>query len=90
MSHGRFQHTSYVQSIQLLLSPITSDHELLEMMDDSNNALWKSDDIADALRERLGEAYQAYMRTIQQIEELTTSLADKLDIEAADKVCGAV
>lgn len=79
-----------MQSIQLLLNPITSDHELHDMMDDSNNALWKSDDIADALRERLGDAYPAYMRTIQQIENITTSLAHKLDIEAADKVCGSV
>lgn len=79
-----------MQSIQLLLNPITSDHELHDMMDDSNNALWKSDDIADALRERLGDAYPAYMRTMQQIENITTSLADKLDIEAADKVCGFV
>lgn len=90
MSRGRFQHTSYVQSIQLLLNPITSDHELHDMMDDSDNALWNSDEIADALRERLGDAYQAYMRTIKQIEKITTSLADKLDIEAADKVCGSV
>lgn len=90
MSRGRFQHTSYVQSIQLLLNPITSDQELHDMMDDSNNALWNSDDMADALRERLGDAYQAYMQTIKQIEKITTSLADKLDIEAADKVCGSV
>ena len=90
MSHGRFQHTSYEQSIRLLLKPITSDHELHDMMNDSNNASWKSDDIADALRERLGDVYQAYMRTIQQIEKITASLADKLDIEAADKVCGSV
>lgn len=60
------------------------------MMDDSDNFLWKSDYIADALQERLGDAYQAYLRTIQQIEEITTSLADKLDIEGADKVCGSV
>lgn len=59
-------------------------------MNDGNNASWKSEEIADALRERLGDAYQAYMRTVQQIEKITTSLAKKLDIEAADKVCGSV
>lgn len=90
MSHGRFQHSSYEQSIWLLLRPITSDHVLHDMMNDSNNASWKSDDIVDALRERLGDAYQAYMRTIEQIEKIATSLAEKLDIEAADKVCGSV
>lgn len=86
MAHGRFQHTSYVQSIQLLLIPITTDEELHDMMDDTDNALWTSDDMADALRKRLGGAYQAYMRTIWQMEGITKSLAEKLDIEGADKV----
>jgi hypothetical protein len=87
MSHGRFQHTSYVLSIRLLLTSITTDQELHDMMDDTDNALWKSDDIADALQRKLGDAYQAYMRTIRQIEGITKSLAEKLDIEGADKVC---
>ena len=90
MSRDRFQHTSYVQSIQLLLIPITTDEELHDMMDDTNNALWTNGDMADALRKRLGGAYQAYMWTIRQMEGITKSLAEKLDIEGADKVCGSV
>ncbi|MCJ1349603.1 hypothetical protein MMC31_007844 [Peltigera leucophlebia] len=86
MSRGRLRHTSYEQSVRLLLNPITSDHELHDMLNDGNNALWKSDDMADALRERLGDAHPAYMQTIQQIKEIILSLAKKLDIEGADQV----
>lgn len=90
MSRGRLRHTSYDLSVKLLLIPITSDHELHDMMNDGNNALWKSDNMADALRERLGDAYPAYMQTIQQIKEIIVSLAKKLDIKGADQVCGPV
>jgi hypothetical protein len=78
----RFQHTSYVQSIQALLVPITTDQEFHDMMEDSNCALWKS----SALQEKLGEAYHPSIRTIRQIEGIIKSLAERLNIEGWDKV----
>ncbi|RDW59872.1 hypothetical protein BP6252_12959 [Coleophoma cylindrospora] len=85
-SRGRFQNTSYTQSIQLLLRPITSDQELVDMMNDSDNVLWKSDDMAVALRDRLGDAYVAYMETIAEIQKITQSLAEKLNIDGAQQI----
>ena len=57
------------------------------MVEDTNSALWKSDGMADALQERLGGAFQAYMRVISKFREITKSLAEKLNIEGADKAC---
>ncbi|KAI9699903.1 MAG: hypothetical protein M1820_006965 [Bogoriella megaspora] len=81
-----FQRTSYEQSVRILLNPITTEQELSDMMADSANTLWKSQDMAQALRGRLGEAYQAYMLNVEQIKRITESLAGKLDIDGADKV----
>ncbi|KAF2465073.1 uncharacterized protein BDR25DRAFT_295894 [Lindgomyces ingoldianus] len=81
-----YQHTSYVQSIKLLLSPITTDEERQTMLEDSKNQLWKSKSMSDALSDRLGDAYQAYMQTVSTIEEIVKSLAEKLDIQGSDEI----
>ena len=59
------------------------------MMVDTDNALWISQEMAEALRSRLGDAYAAYMSNLKQIQRITESLAEKLDIDGVDKVCGS-
>lgn len=90
MSRGRNSYADYGKSIEILLCPITSAHEYKAMTSNSNNALWKNKDMVDALQERLGNLYQPYMKTIQQMEEILTSLAKALDIKVADKVFGSI
>jgi hypothetical protein len=80
------QHTLYEQSIRLMLTPITNDQELNEMMDDTESGLWKDADLADQLRQRLGKAYNPYLSTIKEIEGIMKTLAEKLDIAGAAKV----
>jgi hypothetical protein len=57
------------------------------MMGDSNHELWNTEEMAGSLQVRLGDAYKAYIEIIRQIEAVTKSLAERLDIEGADKVC---
>lgn len=58
------------------------------MINDLGSPLWKSGGKANALRGRLGIAYHAYMQTIERIYEISKVLAEKLNIEGADKVGG--
>lgn len=88
MSYLRIQHTLYDLSIQALLISITTDEERDDMTNNLGSPLWKSGGKADALRGRLGIAYHAYMQTIERIYEITKELAEKLNIEGADKVGG--
>jgi hypothetical protein len=69
-----------------MLTPITNDQELNEMMDDTESGLWKDADLADQLRQRLGKAYNPYLSTIKEIEGIMKTLAEKLDIAGAAKV----
>ena len=81
-----YQHTSYEQTIRLLLTPITDDQELSEMMDDTGSKLWKDGELSDQLRGRLGKAYHPYLKTIGEIEGIMKTLAERLDIAGANKV----
>jgi len=81
-----YQHTSYEQSIRLLLTPITTNAELQEMMECAGSALWKDGELADQLRDKLGKAFNPYLYTVQEIEELMKSLAEMLNIEGSNEV----
>ncbi|ORY19506.1 hypothetical protein BCR34DRAFT_620960 [Clohesyomyces aquaticus] len=80
-----YQHTSYVQSIQLLLEPIATEQERQIMLDDATHILWKSTEMSEALQNRLGNAYQVYMHTVQRIEDIVKAIAEKLNIQGANK-----
>jgi hypothetical protein len=83
----RNQHVHYAQTIRILFEPITSDVELADMMANPGSAeLWKGTVMADRLRERLQESYQAYQGTIVDIERITTKIASKLDLDRAAEV----
>ncbi|EER25963.1 hypothetical protein D8B26_008293 [Coccidioides posadasii str. Silveira] len=80
------QYTSYEQSMQILLSPITDPQELLDMMENANSELWRDKEIEAALRKKLGRSYPACMRTIRDIESTMKAIAGNLNIEGADRI----
>lgn len=79
-------YTSYEQSIQILLTPIADPQELHDMMENTNSELWTDKKLEEALQKRLGKSYHAYTRTVQEIEDAMTSIAEHLNIEGADKI----
>jgi hypothetical protein len=79
-------YTSYEQSIQILLTPIIDPQVLHDMMESTDSEVWKDEEIAEALQNRLGLSYRAYMRTMRDIEGAMVSIAEHLNIEGADKV----
>ena len=80
------QYASFEQSMLILLTPITNDAELNEMIDNTNSALWKDPDIDQALRGKLGKAYGAYTRKAQDVQRIMISIAKSLSIKGADKI----
>lgn len=84
----RSQHVHFAQTIEILLKPITSDVELAKMLLNPGSAqLWKDEDMASKLQERLQESYHAYQGTIADIERITKQIASKLDLNRAKEVC---
>lgn len=83
----RNQHVHYAQTIRILFEPITSDVELEELMTDpGSQQIWKSEEIASRLQERLQESFVAYQHTISEIEKITKAIALKLDLDRAKEV----
>ena len=83
----RNQHVHYAQTIRILFEPITSDTELAELMTNPESLdLWKSQEIAAKLQERLQESFVAYQHTISDIERITKAIALKLDLDRAKEV----
>ncbi|ERF72611.1 hypothetical protein EPUS_08747 [Endocarpon pusillum Z07020] len=79
-------YTSYEQSIRILLTPIADPQELHDMMENTDSELWKDNEIEQALQDRLGTSYRAYIRTVREIESTMTSIAEHLNITGADKI----
>jgi chaperonin cofactor prefoldin len=53
------------------------------MSDPSSSKLWKGKEMAEKLRNRLQESYEAYQSTIASIERITKKIASKLDLDRA-------
>jgi hypothetical protein len=84
----RNQHVHYSQTIGILLAPITEEIELAEMMTDPGlSRMWRDQEIAARLRDRLQDSYDAYQSTMLDIERITKKIASKLDLDRADEVC---
>ncbi|KAF2142808.1 uncharacterized protein K452DRAFT_307725 [Aplosporella prunicola CBS 121167] len=76
----RNQHVQYELTLRLLLTPITTEYELAEMITDPSGDLWKDPEMAIKLEEKLGEAYQAYQGTMTDIDAIMKKIASKLDL----------
>lgn len=82
----RNQHVHYEQTLRLLLAPITTEYELAEMIAEPHGDLWRDPTMAEKLRYKLDESYDAYHHTIKDIEKIMTTIAEKLDLERATSV----
>jgi hypothetical protein len=82
----RNQHVHFQQTLRLLLEPITTEFELAEMLAEPNGSHWKDAKMAERLKDKLQESFQAYQSTIADIERIMTKIASKLDLERASNV----
>ncbi|KAB2576942.1 uncharacterized protein LTHEOB_279 [Lasiodiplodia theobromae] len=82
----RNQHVHYEQTLRLLLAPITTEYELAEMIAEPHGDLWRDPTMAEKLRYKLDESYDAYHHTIKDIEKIMTTIAEKLDLERATSI----
>lgn len=85
----RNQHVHFAQTIRILLEPIADEFELAELLQEPNGQLWKGEQMARRLSERLGDSYNAYQSTMGDIERITKKIASKLDLDRAAEVCDA-
>jgi hypothetical protein len=79
-------HTSFEQTIQLLLQPITNDEELNDMLENTDSPHWSDSAIDDAIRSKLGKAYNSFFRKTEDTQTIIKVLAGKLNIDGADKI----
>ncbi|KAL1619921.1 hypothetical protein SLS56_009938 [Neofusicoccum ribis] len=82
----RNQHVHYEQTLRLLLAPITTEYELADMIAEPHGELWKDPAMAQKLKHKLDESYDAYHQTIKDIERIMKTIAEKLDLERATSV----
>ncbi|KAK6501617.1 hypothetical protein TWF481_009452 [Arthrobotrys musiformis] len=75
----RNHHTSFEQSIEVLLRPITTDQELSAMIDNTDSDLWQDPDIDHQLKKSLGRAYAPYMENVNYVQKILTTIASKLE-----------
>ncbi|KAF2181758.1 hypothetical protein K469DRAFT_691837 [Zopfia rhizophila CBS 207.26] len=82
----RNQHVHFAQTMRLLLEPITTEYELVDMLLDPGGQLWKDEEISKKLKDKLQESYQAYQSTIADVERIMKKIASKLDLDRAADV----
>lgn len=80
------EYTTYEQNIRVLLKQVVSDRKLNTMINNPQSDLWKTDELADALRLRLGTAYQPSLDIVKEIEMIMVEIAGSLKIEGAEEV----
>jgi hypothetical protein len=82
----RAQHVHYELTIRILFGSITSDAEWTRMTTDpmASQELWKSKEMA--LQDKLQNAYESYKSTMAEIEQITKSIAGRLDLDRAAEV----
>ncbi|KAG9195992.1 hypothetical protein G6011_01113 [Alternaria panax] len=82
----RAQHVHYELNIRILFGSITSDAEWTRMTSDprTSREIWKSKEAA--LQDKLQNAYDSYQSTMAEIEQITKSIASRLDLDRAAEV----
>ncbi|KAF2233971.1 hypothetical protein EV356DRAFT_533271 [Viridothelium virens] len=58
----RNQHTLFEQSIDVLLRPITTNEQRIEMIDNTNSKLWQDPAIEEELRNHLDDVRHRFRR----------------------------
>jgi hypothetical protein len=82
----RNQHVHYEQTMRLLLSPIAEAEDIGDMISVPNGDCWRNSDIQRRLEDRLQESYEAYVETINHMEDIMKQLAKDLKIDHSERV----
>ena len=82
----RAQYDHYELTIRILFGSITSEAEWTKMTTDpmASRGLWKSKETA--LQDKLQNAYNSYQSIMAEIEQITKSIASRLDLDGAAEV----
>lgn len=68
--------------MELLEGIVRTDDELQEMMLDTESHLWVKYD--RALRQRLGQSYESFLDTVEEIQDGLKTIIDKLKLKTND------
>jgi hypothetical protein len=81
-----YHYTSYELTIRVLLSSITSDAELEDMLSNTDSTLWGDPELDTRLQEKLSTAYRPYLFTVTDIEQAIEEIAGSLNLDRASSV----
>lgn len=80
------EHNLYSMTLCVVLKELTSPAELHDMTTNPRSHLWKSGEVGQKVRTKLGVAYMGYISTIEEIESIMTKLSGHLNLERAHRV----
>lgn len=80
------EHTLFEMNLELLLRRTVTNDDLLEMVADPQNELWKSKELVADLKRDLGKAYNPSMDTVTEMASIMIAIAANLNITGSDKV----
>ena len=75
------QHSYFELTLRNLLASIASLPQINEMMVDPLSPLWQSQELSEALEEKLGPAHKVYVHLVQEIGTQLKTLSNHLNIE---------
>ncbi|KXH63909.1 hypothetical protein CSAL01_02185 [Colletotrichum salicis] len=80
------EHTLFEMNLELLLRRTVTNDDLLEMVADPQDELWKSKELVADLKRDLGKAYNPSMDTVTEMASIMVAIAANLNIKGSDKV----
>ncbi|KAK1511975.1 hypothetical protein CTAM01_00905 [Colletotrichum tamarilloi] len=75
------EHTLFEMNLELLLRRTVINDDLLEMVADPQNELWKSKELVADLKRDLGKAYNPSMDTVTEMASIMVAIAANLNIK---------
>ncbi|KAF2121309.1 hypothetical protein BDV96DRAFT_627668 [Lophiotrema nucula] len=79
------EHVLFVNTIELLLFGLVKPTTLKEMLNEPGGERWKDEDFERKLKERLGEGYEAYINTVNQMNETSNVFRQRLKLGVSGK-----
>lgn len=81
------QYTTYSQTLEYLLTDLTDEEKLSDMIARGYGELWKDPELTTKLQQRLGTAFESVRIVLVQLSDVMEQLARVLDIERQGQVC---
>lgn len=75
----RALHTSLAMTLEYILKQVAGQDEVIDMMSDYHQQMWKSNELETSLRSLLKEAYDDYVDILGDVESDLKALASKLE-----------